>query len=459
MKRMIARILAVFAILFVLCTEVNAAAAKKEAKEWTFMIFMNADNNLDQNAVKDMKEMRAIGENTDIANVIVMVDRENAPAVTYNITGTKQEVLTKHGEIDMGDYKVYANFVKDTIKKFPAQHYCSIIWNHGTGWKAIKRANGMVKGISYDEQSGNHMSTAQIGFALKEIKKALGGNKLDLLCFDACLMQMAEVAYTVRDGADYIVASEEVEPGEGYPYKEIFSKLQKGMKPDEMARMISRAYAESYDDGCAGYESSTHSVLVSNAYESFKDCLNGYCKMLMSSDYSAQIDKVFAEVTKFGYPENIDLKHFVSLSKAKIKNGGIQTAADKLLKSMDKLINANNVSGFGTNYAYGLAVFFPQKSYKFEKEYWQLPFAKNTMWASMVQDYYKKSVIKPILEEVAKGKTTKLKEYIEKANVNNVDLSLELTTKLNFLCFTEQKCDEKTAKQVKQLLGQLKNKL
>lgn len=459
MKRMIARLLAVFALFFVLCTEVDAAAVKRDAKEWTFMIFMNADNNLDQNAVKDLKEMRSIGEHSDIANVIVMLDREKGPAVTYNITGSKQEVLAKHGEVDMGDYKVYAKFVKDTIKNFPAKHYCSILWNHGTGWKTIKGTAGMVKGISYDEQSGNHISTAQLGFALNDIKKALGGKKLDLICFDACLMQMAEVAYTVRDGADYIVGSEEVEPGEGYPYKVIFSKLTKGMKPDEMARMISRAYADSYDDGCAGYESSTHSTLVSSAYESFKDCLNGYCKMMMASDYSSQIDRIFSEVTKFSYPENIDLKHFVSLSKAKIKNGGIQTSADKLLKSMERLININCVSGYGTNYAHGLAIYFPQKSHLFSKEYKQLPFAKNTMWSSMIQDYYKKSVIKPILEEVAKNQTTKLKEYVEKANANNVDLSLELTAKLNFLCYTEQKCDEKTAKRVKQLLGQLKNKL
>ena len=80
------------------------------------------------------------------------------------------------------------------------------------------------------------------------------------------------------------------------------------------------------------------------------------------------------------------------------------------------------------------------------------------MWASMVDDFYKKSVIRPIMEEVEKNKVTKLKDYVLRANENNRDLSLELITKLNYLCFTEQKCDEQTQKRVKALLLELKNK-
>ena len=455
MKRMIAKLMLVFSLVFVLCTEVDAA--KRNPKEWTFMIFMNADNNLDQSAVKDLKEMRAKGGSNEFMDIVVMVDREKGPAATYYVTGGKLELIKDHGEVDMGDYKVYTNFIKSAIKKYPAKHYCSIIWNHGTGWKAIKAAQGMVRGISYDDQSGNHITTAQLGFSLKDIKAALG-RKLDLLCFDACLMQMAEVAYTVREGADYIVGSEETEPGDGYPYKEIFSKMKKGMTPIDVAKLITKEYTDSYDDGSAGYHASTQSIVVSAAYENFKDELNGYTKMLMSSDSWKYITKMLNEVQGFGYPENIDLKHFVVLSKSKIKNPSLKTAADKLLASMERLVPMASRSGYGVNFAYGLAIYFPKESHKFSKEYFHLPFAKGTMWATMVQDYYKKSIIKPIMEEVAQNRVTKLKEYVAKANENNRDVSLELIAKLNFLCFSEQKCDEKTQKRVKALLLELKNK-
>ena len=455
MKRMIAKLLMVLSLVFVLCTE--ADAAKRNSKEWTFMIFMNADNNLDQNAVKDLKEMRSKGGSNEIMNIVVMVDREKGPAYTYYLENGKMEIVTKHGEVDMGDYKVYSSFVKNAIKKYPAKHYCSIIWNHGTGWKAIKKAQGMVRGISYDDQSGNHITTAQLGFALKEINSALG-RKLDILCFDACLMQMAEVAYTAKEGADLIVGSEEVEPGDGYPYKEIFSGIKQGMNPIDVAKLIVKSYTDSYDDGSAGYHASTQSIIVSSAYENFKDALNGYAKMLMSSDSGKQITKILNEVQVFSYPENIDLRHFVVLSKSKIKNPTLKNSADKLLNAIDRLVPVASRSGYGVNFAYGLAIYFPKESHKFSKEYFHLPFAKGTMWASLVQEYYKKSIINPILEEVAQNKITKLKEYVAKANSNNRDLSLDLIAKLNFLCFSEQKCDEKTQKRVKALLLELKNK-
>ncbi len=454
MKRIIARLLLFCAFLAFSCLKVEAA--KRTVKEWTFMIFMNGDNNLDQSAVKDLREIRTKGSSNEFINTVVMLDRAKSPAVTYYVENGKTEVIKEHGEIDMGDYKVYTNFIKSSIKKYPAKHYCSIIWNHGTGWKG-KNNQGIVRGISYDDQSGNHITTAQLGFALKDINQVLG-RKLDLLCFDACLMQMAEVANTVCDYTDFVVGSEEVEPGDGYPYKEIFSGVKQGMQPADLAKLIVKAYTASYDDGSAGYQASTQSCIVSNCYNSFKDSLNGYCKMLMSSDYSKQVTKILNEVQKFGYPENIDLKHFVTLTKSKIQNDGVKNAADRLLKSIEKLVPMNSTSGYGLNYAFGLAIYFPQSSYNFSKDYLHLPFFKSTMWASMVQDYYKKYIIRPIMAEVANNKVTKLKEYVLKANENNRDLSLELITKLNFLCFSEQKCDEKTQKRVKALLAELKNK-
>ena len=38
---------------------------------------------------------------------------------------------------------------------------------------------------------------------------------LEAILFDACLMAMVEVAYEMQDAADYMVASEENEPGDG----------------------------------------------------------------------------------------------------------------------------------------------------------------------------------------------------------------------------------------------------
>jgi len=70
MKRMIAKLMLVFALVFAFCTEVDAA--KRTVKEWTFMIFMNGDNNLDQSAVKDLKEIRANGGSNELMNIVTI---------------------------------------------------------------------------------------------------------------------------------------------------------------------------------------------------------------------------------------------------------------------------------------------------------------------------------------------------------------------------------------------------
>ena len=52
------------------------------------------------------------------------------------------------------------------------------------------------------------MGLANINKALKD-----GGVKFDFIGFDACLMATAETALMLDQHADYLIASEETEPG------------------------------------------------------------------------------------------------------------------------------------------------------------------------------------------------------------------------------------------------------
>lgn len=182
-------------------------------KDWTWMVFINADNNLDEFGVLDQEEMSKVGTN-DWLNIVTLIDRYDGPASYNLIEKNKITLLRDLGEVDMGDWHQLVSFVKETTERFPAKHYSLVIWNHGSGWK--KKTGAAIKGISYDDHSNNHITTAQLGEAMGEIKGLLGRN-LDLLCMDACLMQMMEVAWVLRHSCDYIVASEETVPGDGFP--------------------------------------------------------------------------------------------------------------------------------------------------------------------------------------------------------------------------------------------------
>ncbi len=448
MKRVIS-VFAIFLITCCLCTPASAAAAK----EWTFMVFLNADNNLDSFGVSDMQEMAAGGGSNDYLNIVCLIDREHGPATLNYITKDGPQVVKEMGELDMGDYREYVRFVTDVAKAYPAKNYCSIIWNHGSGWK---NANGeMIKGISYDDSSSNHITTNQLTVAMKEIKAAIGQN-IEVFTFDACLMQMMEVAYALKDGCDYLVASEEVEPGEGYPYREIIQNFKKGMTAEQVATMIVKQYAASYNGGSAGSSSTTQSVVKCSELDNLTDAINGFAKATMAGDFAAEFKSALNRVQKFYYRTNIDLGHFVALTKASINDEGFQTAANKFEAAYAKAVTYNGLSGYNTKNATGLAIYFPTSSYSFSAEYKDLAFAKNCMWEAMVKDYYKKAAVKTLVADVSRGDMSSLMDYVATANEKNREVSAHVIAKLNFSVFAEGNLDDSTRTNVSNLLNELK---
>ncbi|MDD3147415.1 MAG: clostripain-related cysteine peptidase [Candidatus Riflebacteria bacterium] len=447
------RIFSVMVVVLLACAFCAPASAAQ--KEWTFMVFLNADNNLDSFGVGDLEEMVKAGGSNENINVICLLDREHGPATLNYVTKDGAQVIGEPREVDMGDYKEYVKFVVDTAKAYPAKHYCSVIWNHGSGWKDAK--GEIIKGISYDDESGNHITTNQLTVAFKDIEAALG-KKLDVFCFDACLMQMIEVAYAMKDGCDYLVASEETEPGQGYPYFEIISGFKKDMTPEVFAKHVVKEYAASYNGGSAGNSSTTQSALKCSEINNLRDAINGYCKAIIAGNYGAECKAALNSAQKFYYRTNIDLGHFVSLTKNSIKDESFQTAANKLQAALNKTIVLNGLSGYNTKNATGLAIYFPASSYSFSAEYKDLAFAKDTMWEAMVKDYYKKTTAKQLVAEVSNGDLSGLMNYVATANEKNREVSADLIAKMNFRVFTEGGIDEATQTNVKNMLGELKNK-
>ncbi|HNY10248.1 MAG TPA: clostripain-related cysteine peptidase, partial [Candidatus Wallbacteria bacterium] len=204
-------------VVVLLSNVVFAAGHANESKakaQWNFIVFLNGVNNLDTYGDKDVAEMKKIGSSADV-NILVLQGHMSKPFQTLLIKKGSVEVINSGNTVDMGDYKELVKFVKWANDTYPAEHYLVDIWNHGAGWK--NRDKKVFKGISYDDHSNNHMTTPQLGEAMKQIKAVIGHN-VDVLGMDACLMQMMEVGYEVKDSVDFIAASEETEPGNGWPY-------------------------------------------------------------------------------------------------------------------------------------------------------------------------------------------------------------------------------------------------
>lgn len=275
--------------------------------QWTVLIFMNGDNNLEPDALLNFWQLAQIGSNNDV-NVVVQFDRiakyahtqpDWAQTLRFRVTQGMQPLpanaLQDIGEADMGDPQTLRDFVIWGETAFPAKHFMLIIWDHGQGWRLflnsmlqkqrsmrnartfaptdtaqsqIAAASALRTGFGQADAKGNtaplqsapgatfrsasNDETNQDVLYDSEIesglKAALGGKKLDVIGFDACLMSMLEVGYALRDVGDVLVGSEEVEPGPGWKYHDWLRAIEQQLPQDgpEMARMTVESYKAAY---------------------------------------------------------------------------------------------------------------------------------------------------------------------------------------------------------------------
>jgi hypothetical protein len=231
--------------------------ALRAEKKWTVMVFINGKNDLEMAGLYNVNQMERVGSTKDV-NIVVEIGRMNGQDdgdtdADGNWTGSRRLFIKKDkdesritspgieggGNADMGDYRRVVSFINWARKNYPARKYMLILWDHGTGWLDPRQtATAAGKGIAFDDETNNYIRTRQIGQVLKE------AGKVDVLAFDACLMQMGEVAFEVKDKTDVIVGSEEVVPGLGYPYSLFLGALAKN--PNMSAESLGVAMVESF---------------------------------------------------------------------------------------------------------------------------------------------------------------------------------------------------------------------
>jgi len=367
-------------------------------KEWTIMVFVNAKNNLESYGLKDMNEMEMIGSG-DKYNVVVELARMKGFDSSEGDWTTSRRYLVKKDNdtgkitspvveelpsVDMGDYKHLADFINWSKAKYPAKKYMLVVWNHGAGW--IKGGKEPSKGISYDDETGHHITTPQLGLALKET----GG--VDVYGSDACLMQMAEVVYEIKDYAVYIVGSEETEPGDGYTYNDLLAPLfaRQDMPPSELAKVAVDAYADHYK---AQDEGSTQSYIKSSAITGFMSAANEFSYAVIQAGEKDLAQKAMGEAQSYAYPENKDLYHFAQLVLAGTANAEVKAKAQALMSYITGSLVVHNrtTNGAGAGWwsppsdysnSYGIAVYLPGGSAP--ASYADLQWAKYSNWDDFI---------------------------------------------------------------------------
>lgn len=113
---------------------------------------------------------------------------------------------------DMGDYHSLESFLVWGTENYKADHYMLILSGEGGG--------GMY-GMCYDEQNdGSGLSLEEISYAM-----SLDGSAFDIVALDAPLMGSIETATSLSTYAQYMVASQDIQPMDSWDYEGFLSYL------------------------------------------------------------------------------------------------------------------------------------------------------------------------------------------------------------------------------------------
>jgi len=259
--------ISVLAFLAVFCVSLGSefAFAKDTEEpaspkaEWTFLVYLNGNNNLDSFGTMNLKQMEQIGSTPEVNVVVQWASLKNRKTQRLLIekdmanTSVSSPIVQDLGQIDMGSAKTLLEFIQWGIKKYPAKHYVVDVWDHGSGWHAIRNKATLTNpkyhttDISWDDNTGHSISTRQLADVLRTVSKQLG-RKIDLYGSDACLMGMTEIANEMVDSVDTYVGSEEVEAAAGWPYHKILGALVQHpqMNSKDLGKVISDEFVSFY---------------------------------------------------------------------------------------------------------------------------------------------------------------------------------------------------------------------
>lgn len=418
--------------------------ATRDIKPWTVLIYIAADNDLSVFKDSNINQMKKVGSNKNI-NIVLCV---NSSEQKYNTKKSQIVLIEKNNAqilkttsrpqgTDSGNPEVLIDFCEYALREFPAEKNALIFWDHGTGAldpfrssrintselflfnpeneahsspdflgsiSIEEKTSTSIKAICFDDSTGNFLTEKKLLYALEKIcSKFLNGKKFNIIGFDACLMAMIEVGSFLKNFADLLVASEEVELGAGWDYKKVLMPfLLRDLLPEEFGAHIVDSYAKTYsfiDDftlSCVNLEAMD--LLEKNILEFTTFFKERFAQQ--NSSYFLNLIKIsrYKHIcTHFDEPDYIDLQHFYenmlhNLARSAESNTALSEQQKEIVQILEQGISLvqksiiKNQAGSYFSSANGLSIYFPE--YSIHRSYKNNSFATKTSWFSFLRSYF-----------------------------------------------------------------------
>ncbi len=240
---------------------VKSKSSTADDGTWTIFVYLcGADlESEDGAATTDMEEMLYACTEPNIkfvvqtggANEWQKYGISSSKLQRYVISDGTIRLVDELSDANMGDKATFQSFILWGLDKYAASKMGIIFWDHG---------GGSVSGVCFDEKFDDSLDLIEIDEALTGVHDKLSG-KFEFIGFDACLMSTIEVANMLVPHANYMVASEELEPGRGWNYTGFGEYLDSNPKCNgkELGIAIADAF---YDDCCDDWGTEKETTLA-----------------------------------------------------------------------------------------------------------------------------------------------------------------------------------------------------
>lgn len=414
---------------------------KYKQKEWNFIVYMAANNNLFRYALHNFKQLLRIGS-TPFMNIILQIDEYGETEVTrfliHKNNAIIQEKISNALESISGTQESLFDFIQWAITNYPAKHQAIVLWNHGSGIKdpdiwgrlftnhrdeifLLNDKTGLFeinrysfqkllrRGIAFNETHQTYINNQDLRECLDRINtEVLDGEKIDIVLMDACHMAMIEYASKLRSSTRFMVASQEIEPAAGYNYTRLLEPfLSQTLSANEFVTHAVSSYAQEYHHSFADFTQSAVNLENIEFIEEALSLLTQNLMTLLETDitYAAMIKKIRKSknrTTEFFDNDYIDLHHFLTSLKIKIEARDERCIPTQNIELIDVILQnistcieliqesiVANATGFNLPHAHGFSIYFPKKSV--HRSYLKTTFANKTNWVDFISLFHKKN--------------------------------------------------------------------
>jgi len=416
----------------------------KKKAQWTLVNIMQASNDLESFAYRNIREMMRWGSNEHV-NILVDFHKAGDKSWRYRIEKgycSVEEVCPRSKNASIAE-EIKAT-MRWAIQEYPAERYALILSNHGLGCidvatddvgpsghsfragqrgiseaaeeegELVTRATRNLipsdRGILFDDERRISLSNTELHDTLQTIStQMLGGRKMDLVGMDACLMGMIEIACQVEPYAHYFVASEEFEFAQGWAYGDIFEALLANPTMDArgLGCLITKTFERSYAPRTSYYTlSCIHLDQLKDLATNLDDLAHAilYCKRIDAHRMRLFVQQARCQALSFSLPDFLDIQSFYkellklvmsALDQSKIQAIPMPKIGAELFLRLKAILCqglevmkgcvVSNVVGRYLTHAGGLSIYFPQRG--MESSYFATHFAQSTAWPHFVQDH------------------------------------------------------------------------